>query len=109
MIPLRRAVVGYDAATQTYTAWHITTTIPEMMGRTGLRLSGPAPDAPVPSSARAIVVKPPTKNAPKKVPQEPILRPYMPIPAIPASQFLEIRSQLDYCGACPTGEPSGIP
>lgn len=35
-------------------AWHITTTIPEMMGRTGLRLSGPAPDAPVPSSARAI-------------------------------------------------------
>ena len=35
-------------------AWHITTTIPEMMGRTGLHLSGPAPDAPVPSSARAI-------------------------------------------------------
>ena len=35
-------------------AWHITTTIPEMMGRTGLQLSGPAHDAPVPSSARAI-------------------------------------------------------
>jgi uncharacterized damage-inducible protein DinB len=35
-------------------AWHITTTIPEMMQRTGLHLSGPAHDAPVPSSARAI-------------------------------------------------------
>jgi uncharacterized damage-inducible protein DinB len=35
-------------------AWHITTTIPEMMGRTGLQLEGPAHDAPVPSSARAI-------------------------------------------------------
>jgi uncharacterized damage-inducible protein DinB len=35
-------------------AWHITTTIPEMMGRTGLRLEGPADDAPVPTSARAI-------------------------------------------------------
>jgi uncharacterized damage-inducible protein DinB len=35
-------------------AWHITTTIPEMMGRTGLHLAGPDPDAPVPSSARGI-------------------------------------------------------
>jgi uncharacterized damage-inducible protein DinB len=35
-------------------AWHITTTIPEMMGRTGLRLEGPAEHAPVPTSARAI-------------------------------------------------------
>jgi uncharacterized damage-inducible protein DinB len=35
-------------------AWHITTTIPEMMGRTGLRLSGPDPEAPMPASARAI-------------------------------------------------------
>jgi len=35
-------------------AWHITTTIPEMMERTGLHLNGPAPDAPVPASARAI-------------------------------------------------------
>jgi uncharacterized damage-inducible protein DinB len=35
-------------------AWHITTTIPEMMGRTGLHLKGPAHDAPVPASARSI-------------------------------------------------------
>ncbi len=35
-------------------AWHITTTIPEMMERTGLHLSGPAQGAPVPTSARAI-------------------------------------------------------
>jgi uncharacterized damage-inducible protein DinB len=35
-------------------AWHITTTLPEMMARTGLRVSGPDPEAKVPSSARAI-------------------------------------------------------
>lgn len=35
-------------------AWHVTTTIPEMMERTGLRLSGPAHDAPVPRSAGEI-------------------------------------------------------
>ena len=35
-------------------AWHITITIPEMIGRTGLRLTGPAHDDPVPSSAHAI-------------------------------------------------------
>jgi uncharacterized damage-inducible protein DinB len=35
-------------------AWHIVTTIPEMMSRTGLTLAGPSPDAAVPPSARAI-------------------------------------------------------
>jgi uncharacterized damage-inducible protein DinB len=32
-------------------AWHITTTIREMMERTGLHVEGPEPDAPVPSNA----------------------------------------------------------
>jgi uncharacterized damage-inducible protein DinB len=32
-------------------AWHITQTIPEMGGRTGLKISGPDPTVPVPSSA----------------------------------------------------------
>jgi len=35
-------------------AWHITTTIPEMMSRTGLKVAGPDPAAPVPSTANAI-------------------------------------------------------
>ncbi len=35
-------------------AWHITTTIPEMMERTGLSLAGPRPNDPIPSSAKAI-------------------------------------------------------
>lgn len=35
-------------------AWHITTSIVEMMGRTGLKISGPNPDDPVPVSAKAI-------------------------------------------------------
>ena len=35
-------------------AWHITITIPEMMGKTGLHVAGPAEDSPVPSSAQAI-------------------------------------------------------
>jgi uncharacterized damage-inducible protein DinB len=36
-------------------AWHITTTIREMMERTGLHVEGPDPDAPVPTSAAEIV------------------------------------------------------
>jgi uncharacterized damage-inducible protein DinB len=36
-------------------AWHITTTIREMMERTGLHVEGPHPDAPVPASAAEIV------------------------------------------------------
>jgi len=35
-------------------AWHIVLTIPEMMGRTGLKVEGPSEDAPVPASAAAI-------------------------------------------------------
>jgi uncharacterized damage-inducible protein DinB len=35
-------------------AWHITTTMPEMMSKTGLSLAGPHPDDPVPTSAKAI-------------------------------------------------------
>lgn len=35
-------------------AWHITTTVPEMMKKTGLTIAGPNPDDPIPSSARAI-------------------------------------------------------
>ena len=35
-------------------AWHIVTSIPEMMERTGLKLSGPAHDAPMPTEARAL-------------------------------------------------------
>jgi len=36
-------------------AWHITTTIREMMERTGLHVDGPDPDAPVPNAAADIV------------------------------------------------------
>ncbi len=36
-------------------AWHITTTIREMMERIGLSVEGPHPDAPVPSTADDIV------------------------------------------------------
>jgi uncharacterized damage-inducible protein DinB len=36
-------------------AWHITTTVPEMMGRTGLKLAGPEEHAPLPATAAAIV------------------------------------------------------
>jgi uncharacterized damage-inducible protein DinB len=36
-------------------AWHITTTIPEMMGHVGLPISAPAVDAPVPATALEIV------------------------------------------------------
>ena len=35
-------------------AWHITTTIREMMERTGLHVEGPDPDAPVPGNAAEI-------------------------------------------------------
>jgi uncharacterized damage-inducible protein DinB len=36
-------------------AWHITTTIREMMERTGLRVEGPDPDAPVPQTTDEII------------------------------------------------------
>jgi uncharacterized damage-inducible protein DinB len=35
-------------------AWHIVTTISEMMSRTGLTIAGPHPDAPVPAVAKDI-------------------------------------------------------
>src|SRR3972149_4779520 len=35
-------------------AWHIVTTIPEMAGRTGLKLSGPSQESPIPKSAKEI-------------------------------------------------------
>ena len=35
-------------------AWHITTTLPEMMGRTGLKLAGPGEHDPLPKSAAVI-------------------------------------------------------
>jgi uncharacterized damage-inducible protein DinB len=35
-------------------AWHLTTAIPEMMGRAGLKLAGPRPDAPLPHTAKEI-------------------------------------------------------
>ena len=35
-------------------AWHITTTIPEMMNRTGLTIAFPDPEAPVPPTAKEI-------------------------------------------------------
>ncbi len=35
-------------------AWHLTTSIPEMMNRTGLALEGPDEHAPVPANAREI-------------------------------------------------------
>ncbi len=50
---LKQAVTPEDR-TLGRVAWHITTSIHEMMGRTGLSLKGPAPDAPVPPTAAAI-------------------------------------------------------
>jgi len=46
--------VANDHRTLGRMAWHITTGISEMMGRTGLTVAGPAPDAPVPATAAAI-------------------------------------------------------
>ncbi|HXY38294.1 MAG TPA: DinB family protein [Vicinamibacteria bacterium] len=46
---------GADHRTLGRLAWHITVTIPEMMERTGLRLAGPAQDAPPPTHAAEIV------------------------------------------------------
>lgn len=47
--------VGPDDRTLGRVAWHLTTTIREMMERTGLKLAGPGPEAPLPASAHAIV------------------------------------------------------
>ena len=47
--------VGPDDRTLGRIAWHLTTTIREMMDRTGLKLAGPGAEAPLPGSANAIV------------------------------------------------------
>lgn len=36
-------------------AWHVTTSLPEMMARTGVTLAGPGEHAPLPATAAAIV------------------------------------------------------
>jgi uncharacterized damage-inducible protein DinB len=43
--------VANDHRTLGRMAWHIIQSIPEMFGRTGLKVDGPAPTAPVPTSA----------------------------------------------------------
>ena len=46
--------VGPQDRTLARIAWHLVTSLPEMMERTGLKLEGVAADAPVPASAAAI-------------------------------------------------------
>jgi len=46
--------VADDHRTLGRIAWHLAQTVPEMMGRTGLRPEGPAEDAPAPAEASAI-------------------------------------------------------
>src|SRR5262245_23125132 len=36
-------------------AWHVTTSLPEMMARTGVKLAGPAEHTPLPATAAEIV------------------------------------------------------
>jgi uncharacterized damage-inducible protein DinB len=47
--------VGPDYRTLGRLAWHLTTTLGEMMERTGLKVEGPSHDAPVPTAAGEIV------------------------------------------------------
>jgi uncharacterized damage-inducible protein DinB len=47
--------VGPQDRTLGRVAWHIVTSVSEMMERTGLKLKGPAPSAPLPGSAQAIL------------------------------------------------------
>lgn len=51
---LHQAVAPHDR-TLGRIAWHIVTTVPEMMNRTGLTLAGPDDKAPMPTQAKAIV------------------------------------------------------
>ena len=46
--------LGPDVRTLGRVAWHIVTTIPEMMERTGLKLEGVTHDAPIPATAKQI-------------------------------------------------------
>ena len=50
---LHQAVTPHDR-TLGRIAWHIVTSVPEMLERTGLKLSGPGPEAAMPSHAAAI-------------------------------------------------------
>ena len=50
---LRQAVTK-DHRTLGRLAWHITTSVAEMMNRTGLHVRGPSPEAPVPAAVEAI-------------------------------------------------------
>ena len=43
-----------DGRSLGFLAWHITQTIPEMMGKTGLKVEGPGFDKDAPASAREI-------------------------------------------------------
>lgn len=43
-----------DGRSLGFIAWHLSQTIPEMMGRTGLKVEGPAFDTPMPKSAKEI-------------------------------------------------------
>ncbi len=49
-----KQAINNDHRTAGRLAWHITQTIPEMLGAVGLKPSGPHADAPVPASAKAI-------------------------------------------------------
>lgn len=46
--------VSPEGRTLGFLAWHLATTIPEMLGHAGVPASGPAQDAPVPKHAREI-------------------------------------------------------
>jgi len=46
--------VNPEGRTLARLAWHITTSIPEMVSRTGLTISGPGQDDPIPASAKLI-------------------------------------------------------
>jgi uncharacterized damage-inducible protein DinB len=50
---LKQAVTK-DHRTLGRLAWHVTTSIAEMINRTGLHVGGPSPEAPVPTAAEAI-------------------------------------------------------
>jgi uncharacterized damage-inducible protein DinB len=46
--------VNPEGRTLARLAWHITTSIPEMVSRTGLKMSGPGQDDPIPATAKLI-------------------------------------------------------
>jgi uncharacterized damage-inducible protein DinB len=46
--------VAPDGRSLGFIAWHLTQTIPEMMGKTGLKIDGPSEDSPVAKSAKEI-------------------------------------------------------